>query len=29
MGESFIATLYAGTSAETGLKAYIGLGYLF
>ena len=29
MGESFVASLYAGTSAETGLQLYLGLGYLY
>ncbi|HUF76698.1 MAG TPA: BamA/TamA family outer membrane protein [Longimicrobiales bacterium] len=27
MGESFVASLYAGTSAETGIQIYLGLGY--
>lgn len=29
MGESFVASLNAGTSAGNGLKIYLGLGYLF
>jgi hypothetical protein len=29
MGENFIVALDAGTSAETALPFYIGLGYLF
>jgi hypothetical protein len=29
MGENFVGSLYAGTSAETGVKLYLGLGYLY
>jgi outer membrane protein assembly factor BamA len=29
MGESFVVALDAGTSRETGMPIYIGLGYLF
>ena len=29
MGESFVASLFAGTSRETGLQIYVGLGYLY
>jgi hypothetical protein len=29
MGENFVASMYAGTSAETGLQVYLGLGYLY
>ena len=29
MGENLVASLYAGTSAGTGLQAYVMLGYLF
>jgi len=29
MGENFVASLYAGTSSETAVKLYIGLGYLY
>lgn len=29
MGQDFVGSLYAGTSAETGLQVYVGLGYLY
>jgi hypothetical protein len=29
MGENFVASLYGGTSADAGLKVYLGLGYLY
>ncbi len=29
MGENFVGTLYAATSAGEGLKLYVGLGYLY